>query len=73
MRDRANHDALHAAGDHLFLQLAPLEADEYDVARWDGLRFFFNALLATDDELARGMDVSAHIVDLYRGSRRGFF
>jgi hypothetical protein len=65
-------DALHAAGDHLFIQLAPLRAEEYDVARWDGYRFFLNALLATNDEIERGVNTGAHIVDLERASRHSF-
>ena len=41
--------------------------------RWDGLRFFTNALLATDEELARGLDASTHIIDMTRTSRCDFF
>jgi hypothetical protein len=69
----ADRDALHAAGDHQFVQVAPLEADEYEAARWDGWRFFLQALLATDEEMRRGVDASAHIVDLGRASRRALF
>ena len=69
MRQWSDRDALHAAGDHLFMQIAPLRADEYDVARWDGWRFFQHALLATDEEMARGLDAEAHILDLGRSSR----
>jgi len=43
------------------------------VARWDGLRFFANALLASDEDLARGLDASTHIIDMSRASRCEFF
>jgi len=68
-----DHERLHSSGDHLFVQLAPLTAEEYEVARWDGLRFFANALLASDEDLARGLDASTHIIDMSRASRCEFF
>jgi hypothetical protein len=53
----------------LYLHLAPLTHEEYEVAKWNGLSFFANALLATDKEIERGLDASVHIVDYERASR----
>ena len=69
MGDWQDPDALRSAGDHHFLQLAPLTELEYAVAQWDGMGFFRHALLATANELAAGLDASIHVVDLHRASR----
>jgi hypothetical protein len=65
-------DLLLSSGSHLFLQLASLLPEEFEVAlNESGWNFFMHGLLPTDAELDNGLDSSAFIADLSRQSRLG--
>jgi Suppressor of fused protein (SUFU) len=70
----AQQNALLSAGDHLFVQLAPVRSEEFDAAlKLGGLDFFLNGLLSSDQELEAGFDSSAFIADPNRVSRLDVF
>jgi len=70
-----DRDALTREHDCVFMQYVPLLADEFDIAHgqrfaWE---FLLNGLLATDEELDRGLDISHFLTDLDRQSRAPVF
>ncbi len=69
-----SREKLEQPADVTFLQLAPISRDEAALARqWGGWNFFVGGLIPTPAEFDRGLDASAHVFDLGRGSRATIF